>query len=77
MSEKPSGLIDALWYFPHPDSPHRLEISATKLARIEEIPVTTQELTELSEKIGGLTNRFAGLLAQLHAEQHPLPGTLT
>ena len=63
------------WFFPHPDSPYRLEITAVKLARIEQVPVTTQELLQLSEKIDALPPRFAGLLAQLHIERHPLPDT--
>ncbi len=75
LSEQRNRAIHDTWFFPHPETPMRVEATAVKTLRLLHIPVTTQELLRLNENIHDLQGRFAILLARVHVELHPSPGT--
>jgi len=75
LGEQRNRAIHDTWFFPHPDTPTRVEATAVKTLRLLNIPVKTEELLQLNENIHALQDRFATLLACVHVELHPLPGT--
>lgn len=68
-------VVHDVWRFPHPEPPIRLEATAAKALRIVEITVPTEKLQRLNSHIEELPHRFATLLARLHIELRPSPGT--
>jgi hypothetical protein len=68
-------VVHDVWRFPHPNPPLRFEATAVKSLRLIEIAVPTEQLQRLNSHIEDLPHRFAALLARLHIELHPLPGT--
>ena len=74
LGEQRNRTIHDVWYFT-PNSPHRVEATATKVLRLLHIPVTTEELLRLDQNIRALQDRFAALLARVHSELPPSPET--
>jgi hypothetical protein len=68
-------VLHDVWRFPHPEPPLRFEATAVKSLRLMEIAHPTEKLQGLNSHIEELPHRFATLLARLHIELRPLPGT--
>jgi len=72
LSRKRNRYIHDTWEFNHPDEPSRFEITAQKILRLEEIPVSTKQLVDFACEIIRHRRAFHDLAATVKAEHDAL-----
>jgi hypothetical protein len=73
LAEQRNRIVHDVWIFPDPDKPERKEATAKKLARLERIPTSTEDLFNFATKIFEHRNRFDALVNRVLAEPSSSP----
>lgn len=73
IGEKRNRAVHDVWVLNEPSQPIRLEFSARRKVRIEQIPASTDSLKELVFKIAALRGFFEHIASDIFTELHAAP----